>query len=211
MSEAKGKDVLLKILVDGNPQTVAGIRMKNKPDMTGSDRRIEGVGIFKDADSDALVRAAFFSGEVHDWQILIPDFGTVAGPFTITLLEYAGSHDGELSFDIELTKQGASAFMPAMNPKPDMSETPDWIKQAAREWLTKYVTDDLIIDETLEAAMLSVAARVERETREADAQLVDSCSLGNHGLVRLLDDDKTLRPVASAIRSTPTKYREPNK
>ena len=57
--------------------------------------------------------------------------------------------------------------------------------------------------------IVALAARVERETREADAQLVDSCSLGNHGLVRLLDDDKTLRPVASAIRSTPTIYQEP--
>ena len=58
--------------------------------------------------------------------------------------------------------------------------------------------------------IVALAARVERETREADAQLVDSCSLGNHGLVRLLDDDKTLRPVASAIRSTPTIYQEPD-
>ena len=87
-----------------------------------------------------------------------------------------------------------------------MGETPDWIKQMVSS-IVLHGADN----EHIEAVMRIVAARVERETREADAQLVDSCSLGNHGLVRLLDDDKTLRPVASAIRSTPTKYREPNK
>ena len=90
-----------------------------------------------------------------------------------------------------------------------MSETPDWIKQAASDIDVSAVHRGINVHKAIEAAMLSVAARVERETREADAQLVDSCSLGNHGLVRLLDDDKTLRPVASAIRSTPTKYQEP--
>ena len=58
----------------------------------------------------------------------------------------------------------------------------------------------------LAAVEAETAERVERETREADAQFIEAHSLGNHGLVRLLDDDKTLRPVATAIRSLPTKY-----
>lgn len=47
-----------------------------------------------------------------------------------------------------------------------MSETPDWIKQVALDIRAAKDTPEI------EAAMLSVAARVERETREADAEAV---------------------------------------
>ena len=39
-----------------------------------------GAGIFKDAASDALVRSYVFDGTIRDWQVVIPDFGTVQGP-----------------------------------------------------------------------------------------------------------------------------------
>jgi predicted secreted protein len=38
---------------------------------------VSGAGLFKDAESDALVRQTFFDGIVRDCQIVIPDFGTV--------------------------------------------------------------------------------------------------------------------------------------
>lgn len=50
---------------------------------------ILGAGLFKDAESDALVRATFFDGIVRDCQIVIPDFGTVEGPFQISSLEFS--------------------------------------------------------------------------------------------------------------------------
>ena len=49
----------------------------------------------------------FFGGVIQNWQVVIPDFGTVEGPFLITALEYAGAHDGELTFDIALESAGA--------------------------------------------------------------------------------------------------------
>ena len=53
---------------------------------------------------------AFFAGTVLSWQLAIPDFGTVTGPFQITALEYSGSHDGEVLFEIALESAGALAF-----------------------------------------------------------------------------------------------------
>ena len=42
--------------------------------------------------------------------MLIPDFGIVQGPFQITSIEYAGSHDGEASYEISLASAGVLAF-----------------------------------------------------------------------------------------------------
>ena len=41
------------------------------------------------------MRQTFFDGAVKNFQVVIPDFGTVAGAFQITSLEFAGEHDGE--------------------------------------------------------------------------------------------------------------------
>jgi TP901-1 family phage major tail protein len=71
---------------------------------------LTGSGIFKDAASDASVRTLFFDGTIRNWQVLIPDFGTVTGPFQITALEYSGAHDGELTFDIAMESGGALLF-----------------------------------------------------------------------------------------------------
>jgi TP901-1 family phage major tail protein len=134
MAAQKGKDLLLKIDTDGlgSFATVAGIRTKRlafnsqavdvtDADSTGRWRELlagagvqraalSGSGLFKDAASDASIRARFFSAEIVDWQIVIPDFGTVEGPFQITALEYAGTHDGEVTFEIGLESAGAISF-----------------------------------------------------------------------------------------------------
>ncbi|MAW87092.1 MAG: phage major tail protein, TP901-1 family [Phyllobacteriaceae bacterium] len=134
MGAQKGKDLLVKLDGDGQGQyvTVAGLRARRiafnaaTVDVTDSEsagrwrellgasgvRRasVTGSGIFKDAASDALVRQAFFDGAVGAWQLAIPDFGTVTGPFQVTALEYAGSHDGEITFEIALESAGALAF-----------------------------------------------------------------------------------------------------
>ena len=67
---------------------------------------ISGSGIFKDAASDESVRSLFFDGGIRDWQVIVPDFGTISGPFQVTGLEYAGEHDGEVSYDIALESAG---------------------------------------------------------------------------------------------------------
>ncbi len=41
---------------------------------------------------------------------MIPDFGTLQGPFQITALEYSGQHDGEVTYEIALESAGELAF-----------------------------------------------------------------------------------------------------
>ena len=134
MVAQKGKDLLLKIDSDGLGAfvTVAGLRSKRiafnseTVDVTDADSSgrwrellagsgvqraaVSGSGIFKDAGSDAMIRSAFFAGEIADWQLVVPDFGTVAGPFQITSLEYTGAHDGEVSFEMALESAGPIDF-----------------------------------------------------------------------------------------------------
>jgi TP901-1 family phage major tail protein len=134
MGAQRGKDLLLKLDFeqDGTFETVAGMRSRRiafgaEPiDVTNADsagrwrellegagvRRagISGAGIFKDAGSDASVRELFFDGAVRTWQVVIPDFGTVSGPFQVTRLEYAGEHDGEVAYEIALESAGALNF-----------------------------------------------------------------------------------------------------
>jgi TP901-1 family phage major tail protein len=71
---------------------------------------VSGSGIFKDQASDAAVRSAFFSGAILDWQVVIPDFGTVSGPLQITALEYSGQYNGEVMFDLALESAGQLTF-----------------------------------------------------------------------------------------------------
>lgn len=136
MAAQLGKDLLVK-LDDGlgGFATVAGLRARRLAfnsatvDITDSEsagrwrellaasgvRRaaMSGSGIFKDAASDELVRAAFFAGSTPVWQFVVPDFGTVGGPFQVTSLEYTGNHDGEVTFEIALESAGEIAFVAA--------------------------------------------------------------------------------------------------
>lgn len=67
---------------------------------------VSGSGVFKDAACDETVRAAFFAGTISNWQIVIPSFGTVKGPFQISQLEYAGQHNGEETYNLSLDSAG---------------------------------------------------------------------------------------------------------
>lgn len=75
-------------------------------------KRVEvtGTGVFKDAVSDALMRAAFFDGRAANYRLAIPDFGTLAGIFMIAELTWGGSHDGEATFSVRLSSAGAVSF-----------------------------------------------------------------------------------------------------
>ncbi|MDM9629081.1 phage major tail protein, TP901-1 family [Rhizobium sp. S152] len=132
MVAQRGKDLLLKVLDGEGYATVAGLRSKRiafnaeTVDVTDAESvgrwrellggagvqraSISGAGIFKDAASDALVRNAFFNGAVLNWQLVIPDFGTVTGPFQATALEYSGQYNGEVMFELALESAGAIGF-----------------------------------------------------------------------------------------------------
>ena len=132
MTAQKGRDLLLKIDNGVGFTTAAGLRSKRLAfnaqlvDVTDAESAgrwrellggagvqraaVSGSGIFKDQASDVLVRSLFFAGTIAGWQVVIPDFGTVAGPFQIAALEYSGAHDGEVTFEIALESAGALTF-----------------------------------------------------------------------------------------------------
>ena len=133
MVAQKGRDLLLKIDNGAGFATVAGLRSKRLSfnaalvDVTDAESvgrwrellggagvqraALSGSGIFKDQASDALVRSLFFAGTIAAWQIIVPDFGTVAGAFQIAALEYSGAHDGEVLFEIGLESAGPLTFV----------------------------------------------------------------------------------------------------
>lgn len=135
MAAQKGKDLLVKIADGETFITVAGLRSRRLAfnaetvDVTHAESAgrwrelldgagvkraaIAGRGLFKDAQSDALMRQIFFDGTVRNFQIVIPDFGTVEGPFQISSLEFAGEHNGEVSYELSLESAGALAFAAA--------------------------------------------------------------------------------------------------
>lgn len=132
MGAQKGKDLLLKIDDGTSFVTVAGMRSRKiafnaeTVDITHADSAdrwrellegagvkrasISGRGLFRDAASDALVRQTFFDGTVASCQVVVPDFGIIAGPFQITNLEFSGEHNGEVTFDLGLESAGALTF-----------------------------------------------------------------------------------------------------
>lgn len=134
MPAQKGKDLLLK-MDDGTGTfvTIGGIRTKRLAlnaqtiDTTSADsfnqwrelltgggvRRssLTGGGVFKDQASDILLRQTFFNGAVMNWQIIIPGFGTISGPYQISALDYRGDYNAEVTFEMTLESAGALTFV----------------------------------------------------------------------------------------------------
>lgn len=135
MAAQKGKDLLIKMHDGAAYVTVAGMRSRRiafnaeTVDITHAESAgrwrelldgagikragVSGRGLFKDASTDALMRQTFFDGALKNCQIVIPDFGTVQGPFQITSLEFAGEHDGEVTYDMTLESAGELTFAAA--------------------------------------------------------------------------------------------------
>ena len=134
MTAQSGKDMLLKLDQTGTGAflTVAGLRTRSlafnaaSVDTTDAESvgrwrellegggikraSVSGAGIFKDKASDAGIREMFFAGTIRNWQLILPDFGTVEGPFQIVALEFAGDHAGEVTFELALESAGAIGF-----------------------------------------------------------------------------------------------------
>ncbi|SFE32595.1 phage major tail protein, TP901-1 family [Sulfitobacter brevis] len=138
MAVQAGKDLLVKVDMtsDGQFETIAGLRATRvsfnaeavdvtslesaggwRELLAGAGVRsaaISGSGVFRDAGTDERARQLFFEGQTPDFQIIIPDFGTVEGPFQVTALEYGGSLNGEATFELSLLSAGALVFEPAV-------------------------------------------------------------------------------------------------
>ena len=135
MAVQNGRDLLIKMDMTGAGEfeTVAGLRATRVSfnaetvDVTSLESEgrwrellggagvrsasISGSGVFRDAATDGRARQVFFDGEVPQCQVIIPDFCIVEGPFQITALEYAGSHNGEATYEIALSSAGALIFV----------------------------------------------------------------------------------------------------
>ncbi len=136
MAAQQGRDLLVKIDMtgDGLFETAAGLRATRisfnaesvnvtslesdggwRELLSGAGVKsaaISGAGIFKDSGTDERVRQIFFDGEIPNFQVIVPDFGIIEGPFQITSLEYAGNHDGEATYDLSLASAGRLTFLP---------------------------------------------------------------------------------------------------
>lgn len=134
MAVQSGKDLLIKVDLtgDGQFETIAGLRATRisfnaeTVDVTSLESAggwrellagagvksasISGSGVFRDASTDERARQIFFDGEVPDFQVIIPSFGVVEGPFQITAVEYAGSHNGEATYELSLASAGVLSF-----------------------------------------------------------------------------------------------------
>ncbi|WHZ36942.1 MULTISPECIES: phage major tail protein, TP901-1 family [unclassified Sagittula] len=134
MAAQNGKDLLIKVDMTGTGtfQTMAGLRATRvtfnaeSVDVTTLESQggwrellagagvksanISGSGVFKDDTTDERARQIFFDGETPVFQIIIPDFGTVEGAFQVTAIEYAGSHNGEATYEMSLASAGQLAF-----------------------------------------------------------------------------------------------------
>ncbi len=134
MTAQRGRDLLIRLGDGGSPESfssVAGLRATSLAfnaqavDVTNADSAgmwrelleggvksasLSGSGVFKDAASDAALRQVFFDGTTANYQVVVPGFGTVAGPFRITQLQYDGPHDGEVKVSLALASAGALTF-----------------------------------------------------------------------------------------------------
>ena len=138
MAAQSGKDLLVKVDMtgDGLFESAAGLRATRisfnaeSVDVTSLESAggwrellagagvktasIAGSGVFRDATTDERMRQVFFDGETPDFQVIIPAFGTVEGPFQITSIEYAGTFDGEATYELALTSAGQISFVAAL-------------------------------------------------------------------------------------------------
>jgi TP901-1 family phage major tail protein len=133
MAAQKGKDLLLKVdNGTGSFVTIGGLRTRRLSfnteavDITHAESAgrwrellagagvkrasVAGSGIFRDDASDLIVRELFFEAMIRPWQIIIPAFGRVEGPFQLGSLDYRGEHAGEVTFDLSLESAGFLAF-----------------------------------------------------------------------------------------------------
>ena len=141
MAAQKGKDVLIKIgaaptgaASADSYTTVAGLRstsiaLNDEPvDITNKDSSgartllagagvnsisVTGSGVFLDHSSEATLRTAMGASDFHNFEVIIPDFGTYQGEFMLATLSYSGEYNGETNYDFTLESSGTIAYTAA--------------------------------------------------------------------------------------------------
>lgn len=141
MAAQKGKDVLVKIgaaptgaASADSYTTVAGLRstsiaLNDEPvDITNKDSAgartllagagvnsisVTGSGVFLDSASEATLRTAMGATDFHNFEVIIPSFGTYQGEFMLATLSYSGEHNGESNYDFTLESSGTITYTAA--------------------------------------------------------------------------------------------------
>ena len=135
MAAQKGASLLLKINTTGSTYvTVGGLRSTSitlndeAVDVTNKDSSgnrtlladggihsisVSGSGVFTDAASETTLKDAMNASTFKNFQVIIPDFGTYQGAFMVATLEYAGEHNGEVTYSVTLESSGAITFTSA--------------------------------------------------------------------------------------------------
>jgi TP901-1 family phage major tail protein len=138
MAAQKGKDLLIKIDITGTGAytTFAGLRSSRisfnseTVDITNMASQggwrellpstgirsasVSGSGVFLDGPTSSMAWMYFFQASLQDYEIIMPGLGVFRGKFQIASMEYAGTYDGEATFDISLTSSGELALLEVM-------------------------------------------------------------------------------------------------
>jgi TP901-1 family phage major tail protein len=133
MAAQPGKNILLQLNTTGTTFVdAAGLRTKsvrlNKEvvDITNSDSAgrwrehlagatvkslsLQGSGVFLDVAVDETIRSNFNADANMNMKVIIPDYGTWSGAFTLTSLEYAGEHNGEVTYSMTWESAGTISW-----------------------------------------------------------------------------------------------------
>jgi TP901-1 family phage major tail protein len=85
-------------------QTLAGLKNAS----------VSGDGFFEDSTTEARMNTvAMANDNSTNFEIVIPDFGTYAGAFRITSLEFGGETEGGVTYSVALESTGAITFTAA--------------------------------------------------------------------------------------------------
>jgi TP901-1 family phage major tail protein len=131
MSAEKGSAFLLKVGNGGDPPdyaTVAGLRTTQlsvngeainvttkdsggwRDLLSGAGVRsvsVAGSGIFTGSEAEGRIRINALAGLIDDYELSFESGETMRGRFLITRLDYAGDHNGERSYAVNLESSGA--------------------------------------------------------------------------------------------------------
>lgn len=75
---------------------------------------ISGNGFFEDSTTEARMNSVAMANDNQaNFQVVVPDFGTYAGAFRITSLEFGGETEGGVTYSLSLESTGAVTFTAA--------------------------------------------------------------------------------------------------
>lgn len=138
MAAQKGSSLVIKIGNAASPEVftaVTGLRTKSlsinaeEVDVSDADTpskmrellagagiismAVAGSGVFKDGVTEETIRAEMLAQTIKNYQVVVPGQGTWEGAFQLTQLEYAGEHNGEVTWNLAMASAGLITYSAA--------------------------------------------------------------------------------------------------